>query len=126
MALSPTGTPRCFDASGDGIVLGQGVGVVILKRLEDAERDGDRIYAVLRGLGSSSDGREKSLTAPTRRGQLRAIRRAYEQAGLGIDTVELIEAHGTGTALGDRPRRRPLPVRCATRVLPPRAVPSAP
>ena len=102
MALSPTGTPRCFDASGDGIVISQGVGVVILKRLEDAERDGDRIYAVVRGLGSSSDGRGKSLTAPTSRGQMRAIRRAYEQAGFGLDTVELFEAHGTGTVLGDR------------------------
>ena len=102
MALSPTGTPRCFDASGDGIVISQGVGVVILKRLEDAERDGDRIYAVVRGVGSSSDGRGKSLTAPTSRGQMRAIRRAYEQAGFGLDTVELFEAHGTGTVLGDR------------------------
>ena len=78
------------------------MGVVILKRLEDAERDGSRIYAVLRGSGSSSDGREKSLTAPTQRGQLRAIRRAYAQAGFDLDTVELIEAHGTGTVLGDR------------------------
>ena len=102
MALSATGTPRCFDAAGDGIVISQGVGVVILKRLEDAERDGDRIYAVLRGMGSSSDGRGKSLTAPTSRGQMRAFRRAYEQAGFGLDTVELIEAHGTGTVLGDR------------------------
>ena len=102
MALSPTGTPRCFDAGGDGIVISQGAGVVILKRVEDAERDGDRIYAVLRGLGSSSDGRGKSLTAPTFRGQVRALRRAYEQAGFGLDTVELIEAHGTGTVLGDR------------------------
>ena len=102
MALSPTGTPRCFDASGDGIVISQGVGVVILKRLEDAERDGDRIYAVVRGMGSSSDGRGKSLTAPTSRGQMRAVRRAYEQAGFGLDTVGLFEAHGTGTVLGDR------------------------
>jgi acyl transferase domain-containing protein/NAD(P)H-dependent flavin oxidoreductase YrpB (nitropropane dioxygenase family)/NAD(P)-dependent dehydrogenase (short-subunit alcohol dehydrogenase family) len=102
MALSPTGTPRCFDESGDGIVISQGVGVVILKRLLDAERDGDRIYAVLRGLGSSSDGRGKSLTAPTSKGQLRAIHRAYGQAGFDLDTVELIEAHGTGTVLGDR------------------------
>jgi acyl transferase domain-containing protein/NAD(P)H-dependent flavin oxidoreductase YrpB (nitropropane dioxygenase family) len=102
MALSPTGTPRCFDASGDGIVISQGAGVVILKRLEDAERDGDRIYAVVRGMGSSSDGRGKSLTAPTFRGQMRALRRAYEDAGFGLETVGLIEAHGTGTVLGDR------------------------
>jgi acyl transferase domain-containing protein/NAD(P)-dependent dehydrogenase (short-subunit alcohol dehydrogenase family) len=102
MALSPTGTPRCFDEAGDGIVISQGVGVVILKRREDAERDGDRIYAVLHGLGSSSDGRGKSLTAPTSKGQLRALHRAYGQAGFGLDTVELIEAHGTGTVLGDR------------------------
>ena len=102
MALSPTGTPRCFDEAGDGIVISQGVGVVILKRLEDAQRDGDRVYAVLRGLGSSSDGRGKSLTAPTSRGQLRALHRAYGQAGIGLETVELIEAHGTGTVLGDR------------------------
>jgi acyl transferase domain-containing protein len=102
MALSPTGTPRCFDASSDGIVISQGIGVVVLKRLEDAERDGDRIYAVLRGMGSSSDGRGKSLTAPTSRGQMRAFRRAYAQAGFRLDTLELIEAHGTGTVLGDR------------------------
>ena len=102
LALSPTGTPRCFDESADGIVISQGVGVVILKLLEDAERDGDRIYAVLRGLGSSSDGRGKSLTAPTSRGQLRALGRTYARAGFGLETVGLFEAHGTGTVLGDR------------------------
>ena len=101
-ALSPTGTPRCFDATSDGIVISQGIGVVILKRLEDAERDGDNVYAVLRGIGSSSDGRGKSLTSPTAHGQILAMGRAYGQAGFGLDTVELIEAHGTGTVLGDR------------------------
>jgi acyl transferase domain-containing protein/acyl carrier protein/NAD(P)-dependent dehydrogenase (short-subunit alcohol dehydrogenase family) len=101
-ALSPTGTPRCFDARGDGIVISQGIGAVILKRLADAERDGDPIYAVLSGIGTSSDGRGKSLTAPTAPGQLRAMRRAYAESGFDVSTVGLLEAHGTGTVLGDR------------------------
>lgn len=101
-ALSPTGRCRTFDASADGIVISEGVAVVALKRLADAERDGDRIYAVIKGIGASSDGRAKGLTAPLPAGQQRALRRAYAQAGFSPATLGLIEAHGTGTVAGDR------------------------
>lgn len=100
-ALSPTGRCRPFDAEADGIAISEGVAVIVLKRLEDAERDGDRIYAVIQGVGASSDGRDKGLTAPRPAGQLRALRRAYEKAGISPSTVSLIEAHGTGTRVGD-------------------------
>jgi acyl transferase domain-containing protein/NAD(P)H-dependent flavin oxidoreductase YrpB (nitropropane dioxygenase family)/NADP-dependent 3-hydroxy acid dehydrogenase YdfG len=100
-ALSPRGRCSTFDASGDGIVISEGIAMVALKRLEDAERDGDRIYSVIKGVGGSSDGNAKGLTAPLPAGQLRAMRRAYRQAGFGPDTVELFEAHGTGTVAGD-------------------------
>jgi acyl transferase domain-containing protein/NAD(P)-dependent dehydrogenase (short-subunit alcohol dehydrogenase family)/acyl carrier protein len=100
-AFSPRGRCRPFDASADGIVISEGVGVVILKRLADAERDGDRIYAVIRGVGSSSDGRCRGLTAPGFDGQVRALNRAYSEAGIDPSTVGYIEAHGTGTAVGD-------------------------
>ncbi|MGH1340630.1 MAG: SDR family oxidoreductase [Nannocystales bacterium] len=100
-ALSPRGRCRTFDRSGDGIVISEGVAMVALKRLADAERDGDRIYAVLKGVAGSSDGRARALTAPHALGQLRAMRRAYDQAGFTPNTVELFEAHGTGTVAGD-------------------------
>ncbi len=100
-ALSPRGKSRVFDATADGIVISEGLAVVVLKRLVDAERDGDRIYAVLRGVGGSSDGRGRSMTAPRPGGQMRALDRAYRQAGYSPATVELFEAHGTGTAAGD-------------------------
>lgn len=101
-ALSPRGRSRPFDTSADGIAISEGVGAVVLKRLSDAERDGDRIYALVKGVGSASDGRHRSLTAPHPPGQVRALRRAYEDAGVDPAAVTLIEAHGTGTALGDR------------------------
>jgi acyl transferase domain-containing protein/NAD(P)H-dependent flavin oxidoreductase YrpB (nitropropane dioxygenase family)/NAD(P)-dependent dehydrogenase (short-subunit alcohol dehydrogenase family) len=101
-ALSALGKCRPFDAAADGIVLSEGVGVVILKRLADAERDGDRIHAVIKGVGASSDGRDKGLTAPRAEGQLRALRRAYSAAGVSPSQVGLVEAHGTGTVVGDR------------------------
>jgi 3-oxoacyl-(acyl-carrier-protein) synthase/NAD(P)H-dependent flavin oxidoreductase YrpB (nitropropane dioxygenase family) len=101
-ALSPTGRCRSFDSTGDGIALGEGVAAVVLKRLSDAERDGDRIYAVVRGLGGSSDGRALGLTAPRADGQRRALDRAYRQAGVSPAQVGLVEAHGTGTVVGDR------------------------
>ena len=101
-ALSPKGRCRPFDAAADGIVLSEGVGAVILKRLADAERDGDRIYGVIKGMGASSDGRDKGLTAPRLEGQLRALRRAYGQARVSPSQVGLIEAHGTGTVVGDQ------------------------
>lgn len=101
-ALSPQGKSRPFDAGADGVVLGEGVAAVVLRRLEDAERDGNNIYAVIRGIGASSDGRHCSVTAPDPAGQLRALRRAYADAGLRPSVVGLIEAHGTGTVVGDR------------------------
>ena len=100
-ALSREQQSRPFDANSDGIMLGEGVGMVVLKRLEDAEREGDRIYAVIKGLGTSSDGRYKSIYAPRSEGQIKAIRRAYEDAEISPATVGLIEAHGTGTMAGD-------------------------
>ncbi len=100
-ALSLTGQVRPFDADADGTLIGEGVGIVVLKRLEDAERDGDHIYAVVRGLGSSSDGSAKSIYAPCGEGQLAALRKAYEDADCDPRSVELIEAHGTGTPAGD-------------------------
>lgn len=100
-ALSPTGDVRPFAEDADGTMLGEGVAMLGLKRLDAAERDGDRIYAVIRGLGSSSDGRGGAIYAPMPRGQVRALRRAYAAAGYGPDTVELVEAHGTATRAGD-------------------------
>ena len=100
-ALSPRGRCRPFDADADGIVISEGIVILILKRLADAERDGDRIYSVIKSLAGSSDGREKGLTAPRPKGQEEALRRAYELAGLSPQSVGLIEAHGTGTAAGD-------------------------
>jgi acyl transferase domain-containing protein/NAD(P)H-dependent flavin oxidoreductase YrpB (nitropropane dioxygenase family)/NAD(P)-dependent dehydrogenase (short-subunit alcohol dehydrogenase family) len=101
-ALSAKGRCRPFDAAADGIVLSEGIGVVILKRLADAERDGDRVWAVIKGIGGSSDGRDKGLTAPRAEGQLRALRRAYADASITPAQVGLVEAHGTGTVVGDR------------------------
>ncbi|MFD8339642.1 SDR family NAD(P)-dependent oxidoreductase [Streptomyces solisilvae] len=101
-ALSPTGRSRTFDNSADGIALGEGVACVVLKRLADAERDGDRIYAVVKGVGSSSDGRSLGLTAPRPEGQRAALERAYANARISPADVGLIEAHGTGTVVGDR------------------------
>ncbi|WP_051733075.1 type I polyketide synthase [Kitasatospora phosalacinea] len=100
-ALSRTSDCRPFAADGDGTVLGEGLAMLLLKRLADAERDGDRIYALVRGVGSASDGRGSAIYAPRAEGQTRALRRAYERAGYGPDTVELVEAHGTGTRAGD-------------------------
>jgi acyl transferase domain-containing protein len=101
-ALSPTGSCRSFDDSADGICLGEGVGVVVLKRLSDAQRDGDRVYAVINGIAGSSDGKGLGLTAPRKEGQKRALERAYWQAGVLPGAVGLVEAHGTGTVVGDR------------------------
>ncbi|WP_068412088.1 type I polyketide synthase [Planctomyces sp. SH-PL62] len=100
-ALSPTGDARPFSADGDGTILGEGLGILVLKRLADAERDGDRIYAVIRSMGTSSDGGGQAIYAPKAAGQVKALRRAYDQAGIAPETVGLIEAHGTGTRVGD-------------------------
>ena len=100
-AFSRQDSPRPFDATSDGMMVGEGLGMLVLKRLADAERDGDRVYAVIRGIGSSSDGRYKSIYAPRSEGQARALRRAYASAGVPAASIGLIEAHGTGTVAGD-------------------------
>jgi polyketide-type polyunsaturated fatty acid synthase PfaA len=100
-ALSPTGDCRPFSNQSDGTMLGEGLAMFALKRLDDAERHGDRIYAVIRGIGTSSDGRAKSIYAASPAGQAKALRRAYSAAGYGPETVGLVEAHGTGTKAGD-------------------------
>ncbi|MEU6483287.1 SDR family NAD(P)-dependent oxidoreductase [Streptomyces sp. NPDC046887] len=100
-ALSKSGRIRPFDKDADGTLIGEGIGMLALRRLADAERDGNRIYAVLRGMGTSSDGRFKSIYAPRKEGQVVALRRAYEDADCLPSSIELFEAHGTGTAVGD-------------------------
>ena len=100
-AFSKRGDATPFDAASDGILIGEGVAMIAMKRLEDAERDGDRVYAVIRGLGSSSDGKFKSIYAPNSNGQAKALRRTYDMADIHPDTIELVEAHGTGTKAGD-------------------------
>ena len=107
-ALSPTGDSKPFDKNCDGTILGEGLGMVVLKRLADAERDGDKIYCVIKGIGSSSDGRGGAIYEPRSEGQVQAIERAYAQAGITADTVDLIEAHGTGTKVGDATELRSL------------------
>jgi acyl transferase domain-containing protein/NAD(P)H-dependent flavin oxidoreductase YrpB (nitropropane dioxygenase family)/NAD(P)-dependent dehydrogenase (short-subunit alcohol dehydrogenase family) len=101
-ALSATGQCKTFDSAADGIALGEGIACVVLKRLDDARRDGDRVYAVIDGVGGSSDGKSLGLTAPRKEGQMRALERAYRRAGVSPADVELVEAHGTGTVVGDR------------------------
>jgi len=101
-ALSQKGYSASFDADSDGIALGEGIGVLVMKRLEDAERDGNKIYAVIKGMGGSSDGKSLGMTAPNRKGQIKALQRAYQSAGILPSQVEMIEAHGTGTVVGDR------------------------
>jgi len=99
-ALSATGT-RPFAEGADGFVMGEGAAIFLMKRLADAERDGDKVYAVLRGMGGSSDGRGKGITAPNPVGQKFAVERAWQNAGLSPATVTLIEGHGTSTRVGD-------------------------
>ena len=92
---------RPFDEEGDGMLIGEGVGMMVLKRLRDAEKDGDRIYAVIKGIGISSDGKALGLLAPRLEGEVLALKRAYQHYNIDPDTVSLIEAHGTGITLGD-------------------------
>lgn len=101
-ALSARGKVRPFEAGSDGTLLGEGLGVVVLKRLADALADGDRIYAVLRGVGQSSDGRGAGLLAPSHDGETLAIRRTYAASGVDPASIGLVEAHGTGIPLGDK------------------------
>ena len=106
-ALSPTGNAKPFDADGDGTILGEGLGVVVLKRLADAERDGDTIYAVIKGhrLVQRRQG-ECDLRPERASGRSKCLRDAYELAGVTPDTIELVEAHGTGTRRSAMPRGR--------------------
>ncbi|OJF81051.1 type I polyketide synthase [Nocardia seriolae] len=101
-ALSHSGRISPFGAGADGTLLGEGISMLALRRLADARRDGNRVYAVIRGLGSSSDGRAKSIYAPVAAGQRLALDRAYTDADCSPADVELIEAHATGTAVGDK------------------------
>ncbi|WP_421121778.1 beta-ketoacyl synthase N-terminal-like domain-containing protein [Aquihabitans daechungensis] len=101
-ALSPTEVIRPFSRDADGILVGEGTGIFVLKRVADAERDGDRIYAVIRGTGVASDGAGASLMNPRPEGQILAVEQAWAASGLDPATVGLIEAHGTATPVGDR------------------------
>jgi acyl transferase domain-containing protein len=100
-ALSPSGTIRPFDRRADGLLPGEGGGAVVLKRLQDALRDGDLVYAILKGVGSASDGREVDVLAPSSAGQVEALERAYADGGIERDTIGYLELHGTGTVVGD-------------------------
>jgi acyl transferase domain-containing protein/phosphopantetheinyl transferase len=100
-ALSRREQIRPFDKNADGTILGEGLGMIVLKRREDAERNGDRIYAIIKGVGVASDGRAVHVMAPRVEGEELALRRAYEMAGVSPQTVELVEAHGTATPVGD-------------------------
>jgi acyl transferase domain-containing protein len=100
-AVSRAERIRPFDRRADGLLLGEGLGLVVLKRLADAERDGDRVYAVIRGACVTSDGREASLMTPRVEGQVRAVQGAWREARLDPESVGLVEAHGTATPAGD-------------------------
>jgi acyl transferase domain-containing protein len=100
-AMSPSGHAKPFAKLADGTILGEGLGITVIKRLEDAERDGDQIYAVLNAIGTSSDGRGNAIYAPSDNGQAKCLRDAYEQAGVTPRDIDLVEAHGTGTKAGD-------------------------
>jgi 3-oxoacyl-(acyl-carrier-protein) synthase/malonyl CoA-acyl carrier protein transacylase len=100
-ALSRSGQIRPFDRRADGLLIGEGVGLLVLKRHADALRDGDRIYALIRGSGVSSDGRSAGLMTPSVQGQVLALEQAWREAGLDPASVGLIEAHGTATVAGD-------------------------
>ena len=102
MILSPDGHCRAFDARAEGTVFGSGVGIVVLKRLDAALRDGDHVHAVIKGSAINNDGAVKvGYTAPSVDGQAEVIAQAQANAGIDADSVTYIEAHGTGTSLGD-------------------------
>ena len=100
-ALSASGKIRPFSEASDGTLIGEGLGMCVLKRLSDAKADGDRIYAVVKGVGTASDGNSGAVYAPDSKGQARALRDAYERAGVSPNQIRLVEAHGTGTKVGD-------------------------
>ncbi len=99
--LSPDGKCKTFDAAANGYVRSEGAGMVLLKRLDDAVHDGDRIYAVIRGTATNQDGRTEGMTLPSRRAQVELIRDALDNAGISSEQVSYVEAHGTGTPVGD-------------------------
>ncbi|MFE2754355.1 type I polyketide synthase, partial [Actinosynnema sp. NPDC059335] len=99
--VSVDGRCKAFDASANGYVRSEGCGAVVLKRLSDAERDGDRVLAVIRGAAVNQDGRSAGVTAPNGSAQREVLRQALAAAGVGPDEVTFVEAHGTGTRLGD-------------------------
>lgn len=107
-ALSRSDVLRPFDEQADGTMLGEGGGVIILKRQRDADRDGNCIYALIKGLGIASDGRASGFLAPRLEGEALAVERAYRSADVLPETVELVEAHGTGIPLGDQTEVRAL------------------
>jgi len=100
-ALSPTGRCASFDKHADGLVVGEGTGIVVLKRLEDAIACGDKIYAVITGAGVSND-IEGTLVGPAKEGQVRAMIQAYEQASWSPADIQYMECHGSGTPVGDQ------------------------
>ncbi len=120
--LSPNGRCRAFDASGDGYVRSEGSAILYLKLLEDAEADGDPIHAVIINTGINSDGRTNGITLPSTEGQASLLQNVYNQAGVNPNDLDYLEAHGTGTAVGDpleagalakvlgKPRKKPLPI----------------
>src|SRR5204863_1238009 len=99
--LSPEGVCRPFDSRANGYVRGEGCGIVLLKRLADAERDGDNILAAVRATSVNQDGRTSGISAPNSQSQMACIRDALKQAALTPNDIDYIEAHGTGTPLGD-------------------------
>ncbi|WP_155661238.1 beta-ketoacyl synthase N-terminal-like domain-containing protein, partial [Priestia megaterium] len=99
--LSPTGRCRTFDDRADGFVPGEGAGVLVLKRLEDALEDGDHIYGVIRGSGINQDGTTNGITAPSANSQERLERYVYDTYQINPEEIQMVEAHGTGTRLGD-------------------------
>lgn len=100
-AMSRTGRCHAFDAAADGFVRGEGCGVAVLKRLSDAQRDGDRVLAVIRGSAVNQDGHSNGLMAPNPAAQMAVLRAAYSAAGVNPREVDYVETHGTGTLLGD-------------------------
>ena len=100
-ATSPEGHCKPFDDSADGYGRSEGAGVIIIKRLEDAERDNDKIFGVIRAAAINQDGKSNGLTAPSGAAQEKVIRKALKEAGIDADMVSYVETHGTGTKLGD-------------------------
>jgi acyl transferase domain-containing protein len=117
-ALSPDGRCRAFDAGANGYVRGEGAGCVVLKRLPDAERDGDPVYAVIAGTAVNQDGRTNGLTAPSGAAQRAVVAEALRAAGLPAGDVDYVEAHGTGTPLGDPIEARALSTALGPRIRP--------